>query len=280
MFQKPAQGEVRNMEQLRRDYEIEKELATRLRNASRQERQFLYSSVYDEYYERVSLAPLLIQKSSPEIRAAAIAQQMSFLKPFLSEEIIFLEVGPGDCGLSIEASKHAKQVFAVDVSANIGEGFTLPQNCKRLVSNGSNIPVPKDSISVVYSNQLMEHLHPDDALEQVRNIYNSLMAGGIYICITPNRLSGPHDISKYFDLMATGFHLKEYTVSELVKLFKKIGFSSCESYVGAMGYYIKVPIFLQRLLEVLLGRIPNSIRSLIIRTPLRGVLGIRLVGKK
>lgn len=274
------QGEARSMKQLRQDYEIEKELATKLRNSSRQERRFLYSSVYDEYYERVSQAPQLIRKSSPELTAIAISKQMSFLNRFLNKEATFLEVGPGDCALSIEVSKHVKQVFAVDVSANISEGFTLPHNCKRIISDGSSIPVPQNSISVVYSNHLIEHLHPDDAFEQLQNIYNSLIAGGYYLCITPNRLSGPHDISKYFDIVATGFHLKEYSVSELVKLFKKIGFSSCDSYVGAKGYYIKVPITLQRLLEALMGMLPNRIRFLIARTPLRGLLGIRLVGKK
>lgn len=61
----------------------------------------------------------------------------------------------------------------------------------------------------------MEHLHPDDAYEQLQEIYNALIPGGIYICITPNRLSGPHDVSQYFDSIATGFHPKEYTTVEM-----------------------------------------------------------------
>ena len=73
----------------------------------------------------------------------------------------------------------------------------------------------------------MEHLHPDDAVDQLKNIYNALVNGGKYICITPNRLTGPHDISKYFDNVATGFHLKEYTVTELSGLFREVGFSDC-----------------------------------------------------
>jgi SAM-dependent methyltransferase len=272
-------GETRSMEQLRQDYEIEKELATKLRNASREERRFLYSSVYDEYYERVSQAPQLIRKSSPALTAIAVSKQMSFLNRFLDTETTFVEVGAGDCALSIEVSKHVKQVFAVDVSASISEGFALPHNCEHIISDGSSIPVPKNSVSVVYSNQVMEHIHPDDAFEQLKSIYNSLIVGGHYICVTPNRLSGPHDISKYFDVVATGFHLKEYSVLELVKLFKEVGFS-CDSYIGTKGYYIRVPIPLQRLLEVLMGILPNKIRFLIARTPIRGLLGIRLVGRK
>jgi SAM-dependent methyltransferase len=280
MHTKPLKGEVRSGGQLLHDYEIEKKLAMKLRNASRQERQFLYSSVYDEYFERVPLAPQLITKSSPELTAAAIAMSMKFLNHFLNEATVFLEVGPGDCALSIEVSKRVKQVFAVDVSAKISEVFSLPYNCKRIISDGRSIPVANNTISVVYSNQLMEHLHPDDAFEQLQNIYHSMIAGGYYICITPNRHSGPHDISKYFDLVATGFHLREYSVSELVNLFKRVGFSRCDSYVIIKGCFIKVPILFQRLLEMFMSILPNSIRVLIARTRFRLLLGVLLVGKK
>ena len=72
----------------------------------------------------------------------------------------------------------------------------------------------------------MEHLHPDDAIVQLTNIKNALTNGGKYICITPNRINGPHDISRYFDKEASGFHLKEYTFTDLNKIFKNIGFST------------------------------------------------------
>jgi len=39
-------------------------------------------------------------------------------------------------------------------------------------------------------------------------------------------LSGPHDISAYFDDGATGFHLKEYSNEELYRLFLKTGFKN------------------------------------------------------
>jgi len=70
------------------------------------------------------------------------------------------------------------------------------------------------------------------------------MSHGIYICVTPNRLSGPHDISKYFDVTATRFHLKEYTNTELSDLFKEAGFLKVRAYVGAMGIYVRFPLFL------------------------------------
>jgi SAM-dependent methyltransferase len=280
VLQKRMKREIRSVEQLRQDYELEKELAAKLRNASREDRRLLYPSVYDEYYKRVSQAPHLLRRSTPESKAALLSKHMSFLGRFLNKEATFLEVGAGDCALSIEVAKHVRRVYAVDVSANVSEGVTFPHNCEMAISDGSSIPVGGDSVNVVFSNQLMEHLHPDDAYEQLQNIYKALAPGGHYICITPNRLSGPHDISKYFDKVSTGFHLKEYSISELAGLLKTVGFSSCESFIGTRRRYIKAPIVLQRLLEALMGVLPDGLRRRVARSQIRGLLGIRLVGRK
>ena len=226
-------GDNRTSAQIKEHYEIEKELAAKLRNATRQQRQSLYTSLYNELFQKVPSHPQLTQKSSPEITAAAVSLQMKFLRRFLNKETTFLEIGPGDCALSLEAAKHVKQVYAVDVSNEITKGLTPPPNFQLILSDGCSINVPPNSVNVAYSNQLMEHLHPDDAFEQLQNIYNVLAPGGIYLCITVNRLSGPHDISVYFDPVATGFHLKEYTTSEINKLFKKVGFSKVNAYTGA-----------------------------------------------
>ncbi len=42
---------------LRQHYEVEKELADRLRHATREERRILYGTVYDELYQRVPHHP-------------------------------------------------------------------------------------------------------------------------------------------------------------------------------------------------------------------------------
>ena len=100
-------------------------------------------------------------------------------------------------------------MYALDVSDEIATRITLPANCKLVLSDGLTVAVPEGSIDVAYSNQLMEHLHPDDAVEQLHNVYRALKPGGAYICITPNALWGPHDVSRRFDREPTGFHLKE-----------------------------------------------------------------------
>lgn len=276
--------ENRSIEQLIEHYEIEKELAERLLKSNKKERQYLYTAVYDELYRKVPHHSQLTRKSSPEISAWIVAQRMQLLEHFLNPDLTFLEVGPGDCNLSIEIAKHVKKVYAVDVATELTQQLKFPANFEFIISDGCSIPVPENSVNVAYSHQLMEHLHPDDAIEQVQNIYKALAPGGRYICITPNRLSGPHDISRYFDETATGFHLKEYTVTELYELFRAVGFSKV-SWVKSKGKtYIEVPITpitlpITRGIEVMISALPFPLRKTIANTPML-FRGMTIIGTK
>lgn len=268
----------RTLEQLREHYEIEKELANRLRYASKQEGRYLYSTLYDELIRRVALLPQLTRKRSPIETAKAVESQMAFLKPFLAEDTRFMVIGPGDCSLSYEVAKYVTQVYAIDVSDEITRVLKPPDNFQLILSDGCSIPVPHSSINVTYSHHLMKHLHPDDVFEQLQNIYNALDAGGFYICITPNRLTGPHDISKYFDVVATGFQLREYTISELRTLFRKVRFSRFRLYAGGRGIYLRFPAISLLLCERLLLMLPLTLRNPIARSlPVRVLLNRRFL---
>jgi len=259
------ESESRNPDQLREHYEVEKELANRLRLAPSDERRELYRSVYDELFRRVPTHPQVTRRDAdPAVAAASVAAQVEILAPLLRPTSTFLEVGAGDCALSAAIAPRVGKVYAVDVSEEVTRGVTLPA-----------------SVDVVYSNQLMEHLHPDDALEQIRNIYDCLRPGGAYVCITPHRLTGPHDISAYFDDTPSGFHLKEYTISELVSLFGRVGFSSVKVLVGARGRFVQMRPWLAQSLEALLGRLPVRVRRYLAqRLRLNVVLGIRVLARK
>ncbi len=273
--------ENRTKEQLLEHYKIEKKLAKRLRSASARERRYLYSSLYDEMFRLVPLHPQMTQKSSPEKTKRSIDAQMEFIKPFLRRDIAFMELGPGDCAFVCEASRFVKKAYAIDVSSTITNNITLPQNFRLIISDGSSIPLPPNSINVAYSNQLMEHLHPDDAAEQLKNVYRSLVPGGVYICITPSRLSGPHDISKYFDKVATGFHLKEYTTLELNNLFKQAGFCHARVYLKVRGKYLCLPVLPVIMYEIFLESLQRILKKTAGRNlPYRLFLDTRFAGFK
>lgn len=271
----------RTFEQIKEHYDIEKELAKRLINSSKEERRHLYSSLYDKLFKKVPLHPQLAQKDSSELSKKSVSLQMKLLRKFLKKDVVFMEIGPGDCALSLEVTNYVKKVYAIDVSKEITNNKEIPANFELILSDGSSISIDDKSIDVAYSMQLMEHLHPDDAYEQLKNIYNVLKDGGFYLCLTPNKFSGPHDVSKYFDKISTGFHLKEYSVTELNNLFNAVGFKKINIYIGAKGLYIKCPLFLIKLLENILNSLPWELGYKIAKIPIiRCILGIKILGIK
>ena len=272
---------TRTADQVREHYEIERELASRLRQCAPQERRRLYASTYDELFRRVAHHPMLLRKVDPEATRRAVMAQFRLIRRFLRPGTYFLEIGPGDCSLSFAVAREVRQVYAVDVSELITSSATRPTNFELILSDGTSIPVPQGTVTVAFSNQLMEHLHPDDALEQLRNVYKALSHGGVYVCITPNALSGPHDISRNFDRLATGFHLKEYTNAELHDLFVRVGFSKVRAMLSVRGRSVLLPVWVCRIAEWLVQWLPFPLsRELAGRLPLRLILGIRMVGYK
>jgi len=274
-------ADMRTPDQLREHYEIERELASRLRQCAPHERLRLYASTYDELFRRVAHHPMLLRKKDPEATRSAIMSQLRLIRGFLRPDTHFLEIGPGDCSLSLAVAREVQQVYAVDVTELISSSAARPANFQLILSDGISIPVPQGAVTVAFSNQLMEHLHPDDALEQLRNVYKALGHGGVYVCITPNALSGPHDISRGFDRVASGFHLKEYTNGELYALFVQVGFSKVRAMVSVRGRSTLLPVWVCRIAEWLVHRLPHPFsRELAGRLPLRLFLGIQMIGYK
>jgi SAM-dependent methyltransferase len=265
-------------ERLREHYLVERELADRLRTASPDERKTLYSEVYDELFRRVPHHPQLQWKEDEAQAQARVARQLRLLRRFLRPGETFLEVGAGDCSLSKAVAAQAREVYAVEVSDEITRGLELPANLQVVISDGASIPVPAGSVDLAYSNSLMEHLHPDDAREQLANLFEALAPGGRYLCVTQDRLAGPHDVSRHFDRVATGFHLKEYTVGELAVLFSEVGFRRLRLYVGGRGRYLGVPLAPVTATEGALALLPYTPRRK--AANLMPFRFIRLLGQK
>ena len=281
MIKKPGKSDKRTEQELQAHYEIEKKLAKRLRTAPSKERRTLYTELYEELYRRVPNHPQLTQKQSLKKQQKAVEKQMLILEKLLDKSKSFLEVGPGDCALAFHVANYVHQVYAVDVSKTITESANTPENFELLISDGCDIPVANNSVDFVYSNQLMEHLHPDDAFDQLKSIFAALAPDGMYLCVTPSRLNGPHDISKYFDTEATGFHLKEYTITELSNLFKIAGFTKLKLYIRTRSNFIKFPVILAILLESLLKLLPHKLQLTVANTqPIKSLMKIHLVGIK
>lgn len=256
---------------LRQHYELERSLARKLRDASWDQRPRLYRDLYAELYRGV---PDLARKD-PGQRDRSIRNQIAFLAPLVRGRRGFLDIGCGDGALAKAVARLVPEVYALDVVPPALEAAEY-----RFVHfDGRTIPLPDAAVDVAHSSQVLEHLHPDDALPQLREIRRVLRPGGLHVCITPNRLSGPHDVSRFFDDEATGLHLHEYTVGEAVRLFGEAGFR-CRALFPLRGYRrLPVPVF--RAVEGMLTRLPRPLRNRLAHRVLRRFVHmIRLVAVK
>lgn len=264
----------RSPERLRAHYEIERELADRLRGADRSQRSRLYAETYDELFARVPDHPQLTAKVDPGGRAREIEREARVVEHFAGAGATIMEIGAGDCALSHRLATRAGRVIAVDVSKTVTSAARRPANVELLLTDGCEIPAPPSSVDVAYSNQLLEHLHPEDAEQQVREVLRALRSGGVFICITPPGLTGPHDISRDFDDHPTGFHLKEYSTAEVVALFRGAGFPRVAALLVIRGRAFAFPARPLAILENLLSTLPSRMGARIAeRTGLCKVLG-------
>jgi SAM-dependent methyltransferase len=273
--------ESRTPERLRAHYNVERELADRVREAPTwDERKTVLATMYDDLFARVPDHPRLASKgSSTQARGDHVRWNLAQLKPYLRRDATVLEIGAGDCALARELAQRSRFVYAVDIS-NQAQG-ALPGNLKLVISDGRTIDVPEGSVDLAFSDQLMEHLHPDDAAEQLRNIHRALKPGGVYMCVTPNRVYGPSDISAFFDDEPRGFHLKEYTLPEIREAFARAGFRRSHVYIGARGCFLRCPAWFVAGVERFVSSLPARLRRRVADTRLvRGLTGLRVAAIK
>ncbi|MEL6364361.1 MAG: class I SAM-dependent methyltransferase [Pseudomonadota bacterium] len=213
-------------------YVLELQLAERLLNSERSERigGGLYTEVYDTLFKSVPLHPQ--NRKRAEDLNADRARRASILRAVVPAGAAFLEVGAGDGRLSLDLLGHVSQAHAVDVSEQVLAEEHAREGFHFHISDGVSMPLPEGSIDFAYSNQLIEHLHPDDAVEQLSEIFRVLKPGGDYLCVTPNRLSGPHDISDLRHETSCGLHLQEFGCRSLAALMERAGFMNIRLLVG------------------------------------------------
>lgn len=248
--------------QVKEIFDVEKQHADQLRQEKDpHKRRLLYGPVYKSYFEKLPFHPQFTIKHDEQKKKDRTDYQLALLKPYINNQTTLLEIGAGDCSLSIAAAPYCKKVIALEVSEEITSALQLPHNVSCVIFDGFNMPFEPDSIDVAYSNQLMEHLHPDDAVAQLQSLCKCLKKGGAYICITPNRILGPNDISRFFTDKLVGFHLAEYTAIELKNLFMHNGFERVEFYSIIKGKKINWPHFIISITEFFFSCLPHKLRD-------------------
>jgi SAM-dependent methyltransferase len=265
----------RSPERLIAHYELERGLADRLRAGSQGERSWLYGEVYSKLFDSLPDHP---QKTTNELPAKRVADRKRLLGPLLKPDAVYLEVGCGTAALPFAMAGLAAEVLGLDVTDALIDFAAAPANFRFVKTEGVEIQLADNSVDLAHSDQLMEHLHVEDAEPQLREINRILKPGGEYLCATPSRVTGPHDISVFFDEVATGFHMREYDYRSLRDLFLRTGFSRVRFPLVIRGFRLATPPYpVLRGIELALQAAPARLR----RGRLAGiVMGITALATK
>ncbi len=273
-----ASREDRSVARLSAHYEIERELVERFARADRAERSALYATVYDELYARLPDHPQHRVDQNRFLEASAGA---AFLKRLIPHGARFAEIGAGDCLESIALADHCRSVIALDVSGGQQIAGARPDNFRFAKIDGISIPLKSQSVDFFYSNQLLEHLHPSDAFEQLQAVCRILAPGGVYYCATASALCGPHDISRYFDDRPTGLHFREYTYQDLERLFCEAGFGRLRAVWRKGAHHLTAPVSVAVAMERAYSALPSNLRAkFALMRPIRNALGLRMLAYK
>lgn len=218
-------------ERIREHYLLEKRLAQRIRTSPRECRTQVAIEAYNELFTRIPWHSQLNQ--SAEKKRKRLAQKQMLFGHLLHPGQDILDIGAGTAYWTRHmAKKSSGRCVGIDVSHKVlHETPDDPPNLELYIMDAVELDFPARSFDVAISSQLIEHLHPDDVEDHLASVYEVLKKNGVYAFDTPSRLNGPHDISKHFDAVSTGFHLKEWTYGELVVYLRKIGFKSIRTMI-------------------------------------------------
>jgi hypothetical protein len=258
-------------------YLVEKEIADRLKRADREERKKIYAGMYNELFAKVPDHPRLTGVRDPASLAAHNRKKLALVEPFVNRATVFVEFAPGDCTFAYLVCERAHQVVGVDISSQAAKSGAIPDNFTLHIYDGYRLDLADDFADVAFSDQFIEHLHPDDVDHHFRLAKAVLKLGGSYILRTPHAFHGPFDISEYFSDIPQGFHLKEWTYMELGERLRALGFFAWHGGMRRRGRYRELPFGLFTGTEKMIGWLPHRARALAARAFLPRHIYIRAV---
>ncbi len=258
----------RTLEQVRNHYEVEKAIAGRLKAASREERKKIYAVMYDELFAKVPDHPRLVGRESVELTEQRNRMKQAWVEKFLGPNAVFVEFAPGDCAFAKHVCRFVRRVYAIDISDQSKPQTPCPDNYTLVVYDGYTLDMGENVADIAFSDQFIEHLHPDDVVHHFGLVYRILKRGGVYVFRAPHRFLGPHDISKYFATEAEGFHLWEPTFTDVARILTSLGYSRWTGHRRVRRKYVGTPFVYFSAIESILAPLPRPLRKFLSRLPL------------
>ncbi len=195
-------------------WELEKQLRITLLESTPERRWEAFDDAYSKLYHE--LAWLNEHTSSGDDHGA----QASLWHDVIGDapQKIY-EVGSGKGELITYLAKQGFDCTATEITRERGEKWSADvQNLRWDNSDGIHLSefTSPNTYDVVLSNQVIEHMHPEDVATHFDHVNKLLKKGGRYIFSTPHLVDGPSDVSRVFGCgELKGMHLKEYNYAEL-----------------------------------------------------------------
>ncbi len=138
------------------------------------------------------------------------------------------EVGSGKAAMIGYLAQLGHQCTATEITRERGAQHVVEHpNLRWTQSDGIHLGrfEPLGTYDFVLSDNVVEHMHPDDLIPHLQGARDILKPGGQYLMAVPHPWFGPWDVSKVFKYeVASGMHLKEYTYRELRQAATRAGF--------------------------------------------------------
>jgi SAM-dependent methyltransferase len=205
-------------EQIQRHLELERALTDQLLRSTPGERRDVFAAAYGRLYRELPWLNVVDdERMSPDA-----ADWAGLIGPPPAR---VYEVGSGSGALARGLAARGYDVEATEITVERGTGSD--GELRWTETDGVHLAeyataAPYDA---VISNQVIEHLHPDDIADHLRGAHAILRPGGRYVLETPLAYEGPADLSRVFGFdRPVGMHLHEYTHRELLALARAAGF--------------------------------------------------------
>lgn len=217
-------------------WELEKQLTQDLLLSTPQNRWEMFDRSYTRLYSDLEWLNRSVGESRPVVEENHDHEKWS--TAIGAPPLALYEIGSGKGELIMYLARKGFHCKATEVTRERGEKH-LDEGVPNLswgVSDGVHLERFESAASydIVISDQVLEHLHPDDIEAHLRGVHQILKPGGRYIFRTPHRFSGPHDVSRVFECdRPLGMHLKEYTHREFMTALRRAGFKR--------AYYAFIP---------------------------------------
>jgi SAM-dependent methyltransferase len=249
-------------ETLIRMFQFEKNARQRLLSTTRDNRKQVFEEVYGSFYEQFGED---VASESEEKLSHKLKWQSLLFSPLVSAGAKVLELG---CGKAALLKKLAKSgITCVGIDAHVRDPSENTDNLCFIQGDIVDLDVGIDTrFDLIYSDQVIEHLHPEDVSLHFQNVKKLLKENGRYAFSLPSSLIGPGDVSAHFGCKtAEGLHLKEWRYNELWPVLKNAGYTNVKSLLInprlTGGMHIYTPIQFKILLENFFSTLPKFIRK-------------------